>query len=348
MYDTYIAGMFLLEAYDQTKSPLFLDAAKRARDFWTSELPPANGHTDEGDDRWWYRWGGYINEFGYTDERRVLNTHAGATAFLALLWERTGDEEAGRGAENGINAFKWGLSRGIQKGDGQFLYCLSQVDPTLERAGDPPYLQLDLVPQIEDVYSIASSYRLLLANRLRPDPVVEAAIRRALDYWWTGYKKGKVYTYRAYAVLTYAIGAGELDLSYALALPALLKDPNHFTSMQRGLSAFVAPAGLLGLRVATRPAFGSSLIEPIFLRRRKGEYMFALVNTEFSVRDLPVRVELPEGVGGEQATLIDPANGVRRQLDLRSAGDRMVDLAIPELGEAGVVVVEMRFDGEGD
>jgi hypothetical protein len=60
--------------------------------------------------------------------RRETNTHAGATVFLALLYERTGDGEARVGMERGVNAFKLGLERGIQKGNGQFLYCLSQVD----------------------------------------------------------------------------------------------------------------------------------------------------------------------------------------------------------------------------
>jgi hypothetical protein len=174
--------------------------------------------------------------------RRETNTHAGATEFLALLYERTGDGEARVGMERGVNAFKLGLERGIQKGNGQFLYCLSQVDPTLERPGDPPYLRLDLVPQIEDVYTVASSYRLMLANRVAGDPAITAAVRRALDYWWSGYREGKVYTYRAYAVIAFAVAAGEIDVVYALALPELLKDPDHFTSMQRGLSSFVAPA----------------------------------------------------------------------------------------------------------
>ena len=208
MYDTYIAGLFLLEAHDLTGHAPFIDAAQRAKTFWLSQPPPANGHTEEGEDAWWYRWGGYVNEFGHTDERLVLNTHAGATEFLALLYERTGDDEARVGMERGVNAFKLGLERGIQKSSGQFLYCLSQADPTLERPGDPPYLRLDLVPQIEDVYTVASSYRLMLANRVARDPEITAAVRRALNYWWGGYREGKVYTYRAYAVIAFAVAAG--------------------------------------------------------------------------------------------------------------------------------------------
>ena len=141
MYDTYISGMFLLDAYDATGYEGFLEAAGRAVGFWVSNPPPANGHVEVAEGAWWYRWGGYINELGYTDERCVLNTHSGATAFLAMYAERTGDPDARRGAEAGLAAVRWGLQRGIQRGDGQFLYCLSQVDPTLERPGDPPYIK---------------------------------------------------------------------------------------------------------------------------------------------------------------------------------------------------------------
>jgi hypothetical protein len=311
----------------------------RAKRFWLSQPPPANGHTVEGPDAWWYRWGGYVNEFGYTDERRVLNTHAGATAFLALLAERTGDAEARRGLDCGINAFKWGLERGIQKGNGQFLYCLSQVDPTLERPGDPPYLRLDLVPQIEDVYTVASSYRLMLANRVAREPAVWEAVRRALDYWWTGYREGKVYTYRAYAVLAFAVAAGEIDVRYALALPELLKDPEHFTSLQQGLSSFVAPAGLPALRVRVEPP-GPAFVEPVFLRRTNDEYLFALVNVEYPYRDLPVLVDLPEGRRPVGVHAVDPGTAAESPLDFR-VDDGCAAFSIPELGEFGVVVVRL-------
>jgi len=337
MYDTYIAGLFLLEAYDLTRNGLFLDAAHRAKGFWLSQPPPANGHTEEAPDAWWYRWGGYVNEFGYTDERLVLNTHAGATEFLALLYERTGDGEARTGMERGVNAFKLGLERGIQKANGQFLYCLSQADPTLERPGDPPYLRLDLVPQIEDVYTVASSYRLMLANRVAQEPAIASAVRRALDYWWSGYREGRVYTYRAYAVIAFAVAAGEIDLVYALALPELLKDPDHFTSMQRGLSSFVAPAALAGLSVDTPP-----FVEPVFLRRREGEFMFALVNLEYPRRRVRVEVELPPSPSDPSAVLVDAAT--KEEAPVRITSDnRRVTLEIPELGEFGVACVRLAF-----
>ena len=340
MYDTYIAGLFLLEAHDLTGNDRFLDAAHRAKAFWLSQPPPANGHTEEGPDAWWYRWGGYVNEFGYTDERLVLNTHAGATEFLALLYERTGDDEARAGMERGVNAFKLGLERGIQKGSGQFLYCLSQADPTLERPGDPPYLRLDLVPQIEDVYTIASSYRLMLANRVARDPAITAAVRRALDYWWSGYREGKVYTYRAYAVIAFAVAAGEIDLVYALALPELLKDPDHFTSMQRGLSSFVAPASLVSLTVDAPP-----FVEPIFLRRRRDEFMFALVNMEYPRHRVRIEVQLPPSASDPAVVLVDPATKDEVPVAVTSENGR-VAFEIPELGEFGVACVRLAFTGE--
>jgi hypothetical protein len=338
MYDTYISSLFLLEAYDLTGFDKFLEAAARSKRFWLGD-PPANSHTEEGPDAWWYRWGGYVNEFGYTDERHVLNTHAGATEFFALYHERTGDEEARVGMQNGINGFKRGLERGIQKGNGQFLYCLSQADPTLERPGDPPYLKLDLVPQIEDVYTVASSYRLMLANRIARDPTVTESIRKALNYWWSGYSKGQVYTYRAYAVIAYGVAAGEIDLVYALALPELLKNPDHFTSMQRGLSSFVAPAGLLGLRVRVE-VLGPSFIEPVFLRRTSDEFLFALVNVEYPLRHVPIAVELPEGASVRDVVEVDPATRVEGPREFAVA-DGVVRFAVPELAEFGVTVIRI-------
>ncbi len=343
MYDTYISGMFLLDAYDATGFEGFLTTAERARDFWCTSPPPANGHVVVAPDAWWYRWGGYINEFNYTDERCVLNTHSGATAFLASLAARTGDPETRAAAERGLNAVRWGLERGIQRGDGQFLYCLSQVDPTLERPGDPPYIKLDLVPQIEDVYTVATSYRLLLANRTFRDPVVDAAICRALNYWWMAYRAGTVYTYRAYATLAYAIAAGDLDIRYALALPEILRDPQHFTSMQRGLSAFVAPAGLdlVEVRVSD-PAAG---VEPVFLRRAPGEALFALVNVEQPLGRIAVTVRLPAGAVPLSVTLIDPAEPTREAVEVpwvASAGT--LTIQVPALGEFEVVVLRVAFE----
>jgi len=217
------------------------------------------------------------------------------------------------------------------------LYCLSQADPTLERPGDPPYLRLDLVPQIEDVYTVASSYRLMLANRVAQEPAIASAVRRALDYWWSGYREGRVYTYRAYAVIAFAVAAGEIDLVYALALPELLKDPDHFPSMQRGLSSFVAPAALAGLSVDTPP-----FVEPVFLRRREGEFMFALVNLEYPRRRVRVEVELPPSPSDPSAVLVDAAT--KEEAPVRITSDnRRVTLEIPELGEFGVACVRLAF-----
>lgn len=338
MYDTYIGGLFLLEAYDATGAETFLSAAMRCKDFWLG-APPANGHTVVGNGGWWYRWGGYINEFGYTDDRHVLNTHAGATEFLAQLYERTGDEDALEAVKRGFDAFKWGLERGIQKGDGQFYYCLSQLDPRLELPGDPPYVQRNLVPQIEDVYTVASSYRLMMANRLIDDDEVTAAIRRALDYWWSGYRDGAAITYRAYAVIAYALAAGEIDTRYALALPELLKDPELHTSMQRGLSSFIAPAGLPGLRVEVQGS-AAACVEPVFIRRRPDEFVFALVNMEFGQAGLKAIVELPSERPIRAVAVLDPASGDRTSVASESSAGRLT-VTIPHLPEFGVALVEV-------
>ncbi len=348
MYDTYISGMFLLDAYDATGYEGFREAAERAVHFWVSKPPPANGHVTVAEGAWWYRWGGYINELGYTDERCVLNTHSGATAFLAMYAERTGDADARRGAEAGLAAMRWGLERGIQRGDGQFLYCLSQVDPTLERPGDPPYIKLDLVPQIEDVYTVASSYRLMMALRSIPDPVVTAAIRRALDYWWVGHRAGTVYTYRAYSAIAFGVAAGEIDLRYAMALPEILRDREQFTSMQRGLSSFITPYGLpmIYVRARGRPA---RFVEPIFVRRRPGEYLFALVNTEQPMRNIPVEVALPAGVSLRGATVIDPAAATIEETPVTwlPESDGSAIVAVEELQEFAVTVVRLELDEPG-
>ena len=348
MYDTYISGMFLLDAYDATGYEGFLEAAGRAVRFWVSNPPPANGHVEVAEGAWWYRWGGYINELGYTDERCVLNTHSGATAFLAMYAERTGDADARRGAEAGLAAVRWGLERGIQRGDGQFLYCLSQVDPTLERPGDPPYIKLDLVPQIEDVYTVASSYRLMMALRSIPDPVVTAAIGRALDYWWVGHRAGTVYTYRAYSAIAFGVAAGEIDLRYALALPEILRDREQFTSMQRGLSSFIAPHGLPLVYVRARGRPGR-FVEPVFVRRRRGEYLFALVNTEQPMSNIPVEVGLPAGVSLRGASTIDPAGTPMAEVPASwvPAGDRTATVAVEELQEFAVTVVRLELDEPG-
>jgi hypothetical protein len=341
MYDTYIGGMFLLEAYDATGHEAFLEGALRCRDFWLGE-PPANGHTEVDNGGWWYRWGGYVNELGYTDERHVLNTHSGATAFLALLYERTGDDLALEAAQRGMLAVRWGLERGIQRGDGQFLYALCQIDPTLERPGDPPYIRADLVPQIEDVYTIASSYRLMMANRLVGDEVVTDAIRRALAFWWTGHRASRTVTYRAYAAITFGVAAGEIDPVYALALPELLKDREQFTTMQRGLSSFIVPAGLPRLKVAAE-GFNESLIEPVFLRQEPSRLVFALVNLEHAQRDVGVHVDLPPGREATGARVVDPAGGPTVAVDAIERTEHGVRLSVPGLREISASIVDLEF-----
>ena len=307
MYDTYIGGLFLLEAYDATGAETFLAAVRRCLHFWVDAPPPANGHTEEAPGIWLYRWGGYVNEFGYTDERRVLNTHAGA-CLVPRPARRAHRGRAGACSARGrdLPASSWALEQGAQRGDGQLLYCLSQIDPTLERPGDPPYIKLDLVPQIEDVYTVATTYRLLVANRVHR-PALAEPLRRALDYWWTGYRAGTVYTYRAYAAIAYGLAAGELDLRYALALPEILRDPQHHTSMQHGLSSFVGRHGLLGLPISVEGVAGAG-IEPVFLRRTAEEYLVALVEPRAAALRNPHANRAP----GRRARGRDPRDRSRR------------------------------------
>ncbi len=128
---------------------------------------------------------------------------------------------------NGINAFKRGLAEGLQRSDGLFLYSLSQIDPRYDRPGDPPYLQ-------------TNSFRKSRASTpsFRPSaclsPIASPAIRwskdacaRALNYWWRAEREERVYTYRSYAVKTFGIAAGEIDLRYAFNLPHLLRRPRQ-------------------------------------------------------------------------------------------------------------------------
>src|SRR6185503_6494326 len=133
-YHSYTAFSFLIDCFDVTGHRPLLDAALRAKDFWFGP-PPANSPTKDAPDAWWYRWGGYVNEAGYTDERHALNTHASVCMIFSLLWTRVKDEEARRGMVNGINAFKLGLAQGLQRQSGEFFYSLSQIDPRYDRPG---------------------------------------------------------------------------------------------------------------------------------------------------------------------------------------------------------------------
>ena len=67
-----------------------------------------------------------------------------------------------------------------------------------------------------------------------------------------GHRAGTVYTYRAYSAIAFGVAAGEIDLRYAMALPEILRDREQFTSMQRGLSSFIAPHGLPMVYVRAR------------------------------------------------------------------------------------------------
>jgi hypothetical protein len=126
---------------------------------------------------------------------------------------------------------------------------------------------------------------------------------------------------------------------YALALPELLRDREHFTSMQRGFSSFIAPAGLPALTVEVE-AFGPSFVEPIFLHRRKDEFSFALVNLEYPRHDIGVSVELPMATVPTGAARVDPAGGQRSTFDV-TCKDGRARFVVPTLGEFGVTLIEL-------
>ena len=173
-------------------------------------------------------------------------------------------------------------------------------------------------------------------------------MRRALDYWWTQYRAGTVYTYRAYAVIAYAVAAGEIDLRYALALPELLRDPQHFTSIQRGLSSFIHPHGLPLVEPRVEGATGK-FVEPVFLRRRAGELLFALVNVEQPVAAIPVRVAVPERLAVRSVSVIDPASPrmESRLVEWRPVGERAVCFSVADLQEFAVVAIRVELEDSG-
>jgi hypothetical protein len=343
-YHSYTAFVYLIDAYDVTGHRPFLDAALRSKDFWFGP-PPANSHSVDAEDAWWYRWGGYINEAGYTDERHALNTHASVLMIFSLLWTRVHDEQARRGLLNGVNAFKRGLDQGLQRSNGQFLYSLSQIDPRYERPGDPPYIQTNLIPEIEDVYTVLSAFRLLVANRVAADPVVCESCARALNYWWRAQDEGRAYTYRSYAVKTFGIAAGEMDLRYAFCLPRLLADPDNWTAIYRGFSAWVAPWRHKALLVTVEG--DPPGMESVFLSRDAAAFRFAVVNTAMPCSKIPVTVELDEATAGARVELLDPAGG-RLVAALPSAErDGRLEFEIPRLSESSVAVVRLVSAAQG-
>jgi hypothetical protein len=343
-YHSYTSFVFLIDLYDVTGHQPFLDAALRSKEFWFGD-PPANSHSVDAPDAWWYRWGGYINSAGYTDERHALNTHASVLMIFSLLWTRLHDAEAMRGMEYGVNAFKRALEVGLQRENGQFLYSLSQIDPRLERPGDPQYLQTNLIPEIEDVYTVLSSFRLMIANRVANDHVIRDSCARALNYFWAAHLAGTAYTYRSYAVKTFGVGAGEIDLRYAFSLPHLLKDPDNWTAIYKGFSAWVAPHEHKGLLIDVEGR--SPAVESVFLSRTSDAFTFALVNTGAPRSRLPVRVEVDDAAVGSTPRLIDPADGTTSMTLPSSEEDRMLEFEIPSLPEESVAVVRLVAAGSG-
>jgi hypothetical protein len=258
---------------------------------------------------------------------------------FSMLWTRTGDAEARQGLDFGINAFKRALAQGMQRGDGQFLYSLSQIDPRYELPGDPPYIQAQLIPELENVYTVLSSFRLLIANRVAGDPAVADACARALSYFWAGYRNHAAHTYRSYPVKTFGVAAGEIDLRFAFALPTLLADPENWTSIYRGFSAWVAPLGHKGLLVEY-PGVAAGT-DSVFLRRDDAGFTFATVNVGPPVTTLPVRIELDDAAGGSHVELIEPADGSTIETLPAHESDGWLEFEIPRLGERSVAVTRL-------
>ncbi len=336
-YPTYIAAHSLFEAYDNTGFDKFLNVAGRIKNFWGGK-PPANSYSRDAEDQIWHRWGGYILPNGDTDERHVLNTHAMGVLFHAMYFQRTGDKEAYAMMQQGMNAIVAWLPI-LQQESGRLWYCLSQVDPTLERSGDPPYLRLNLVPGIEDVYTVAASYRLMLANRVARNPAITEMIRKALTYFWRGYQKGDTHTYRSYPVIAYAVAAGEIDLQFALALPLMMKNPDNLTAIHRGFSPFMKAFGTVTYPVEVR-ALGPTGVEPVFIRSNEAEFMFALVNIENPVSGLPVAVRVGDNTI-KAVVEVDPRDSTETSLNFnQSSGE--VTFEVDNLGEFGVRLFSLR------
>ena len=340
-YHSYTAFVYLIDAFDVTGNRPFLDAALRSKEFWFGD-PPANSHSVDAADAWWYRWGGYINDAGYTDERHALNTHASVLLIFSLLWTRLQDEEAKRGLDYGMNAFKLALDKGLQRSNGQFLYMLAQADPRLELPGDPPYVRTDLIPQIDDVYNVLSAFRLIVANRVLQDPVVSESCERALSYFWAAHRAGTAYTYRSYTVKTFALGAGELDLRFAFSLPYFLSDPDNWTSIYKGFSAWVAPLNQKGLLV--EPQGQPPGLESVFLSRNDDAFTFAVANVGAPRTRIPISVELDERARGSEVELVEPADGSRIAKLPSSETDGRIEFELPALSENAVAVVGLLAD----
>ena len=244
-YNSYTSFVYLIDAFDVTGEQRFLDAALRSKDFWFGP-PPANSHSKDAADAWWYRWGGYINAAGYTDERHALNTHASVLMIFSLLWSRIADAEAKRGLEYGVNAFKRALSMGSSDRAGSSsTACRRSTHDTngrgIRRTSRTTSSRRSRTSTRSSRYS-----GCLVANRVQQDPVVAESCR-ALAYFWQANRAGRASTYRSYPVKTFGIAAGDVDLRFAFALPYLLRDPDNWTSIYRGFSAWVAPSGGKGL-----------------------------------------------------------------------------------------------------
>jgi hypothetical protein len=258
--------------------------------------------------------------------------------FHAMYYQRTGDEDAYTMMQQGMNAVVARLPM-LQQESGRLWYCLSQVDPTLERAGDPPYLRLNLVPGIEDVYTMASSYRLMLANRVARNPDISEMIRKALIYFWHGYQTGETHTYRSYPIIAYAVAAGEIDLQFALALPLMMKNADNWTAIHRGFSPFMKPFGTDTYPIEVQ-VFGPSGVEPVFIRNNQDEFLFALVNIENPVSGLPVAVQVGQDTI-KAVVEVDPRDRTETPTNF-SQTDGKVNFTVDHLGEFSVRLFSLR------
>ncbi len=168
MYDTYISGIFLLEAYDVTGDEGFLErraarqatsgADTRRRPTATSRSRPTPGGTA----------GAATSTSSATPTSGACSTRTAARRAFLRPACRAHRRRAGSGrrAARPRRPSAGASSAASSAATASSCTASARSIPTLERPGDPPYIKLDLVPQIEDVYTVASSYRLMLANRI--------------------------------------------------------------------------------------------------------------------------------------------------------------------------------------
>ena len=164
--------------------------------------------------------------------------------------------------------------------------------------------------------------------------------RRALSYHWNGAPgRQGVHLSLVHRQDVCGVGAGELDLRFAFALPELLKDPDQWTAIYKGFSAWVAPLGQKGLLVEAlgRPAG----IESVYLSRDDDAFTFAVANVGAPRSRIPLSVELDERAAGSEVELIEPADGRRLAVLPSTEKDGRLEFELPSLKEETVAVVRL-------